>query len=693
MKNILNNAVSVIVVMIVLLLIIPLNPVLIDVLIILNIGISLIILLISMNIKESLEFSIFPSLLLITTLYRIGINISTTRSILTRAGGAGSIIKAMGDFVLQGNAVVGVVIFLIIVLVQFLVITKGAERVAEVAARFTLDAMPGKQMAIDADLGSGLITEAEAKEKRHKIQKEADFYGSMDGATKIVKGDATMSLVITAINFIGGCVIGMVQGGMEFNEVLQVYTIATIGDGLVSQIPSLLISTATGMIVTRAVSEDSLNMDVTRQFTAQPKSIMLGGGVLAILLVVPGMPKIQLAIISLGLMLGGWQLVRKMEEMAIPLSAPGMGGPGGMSDEELEQMQAEEEENFKDINSVYGLINVEPIEMEFGYSLIPLVDEASGGKMIDRIVIFRRQYAQEMGLVIPSIRLRDSSSLNTNQYVIKIKGEEVAKGEILVDYYLALEPPNPEKELDGIETIEPAYGIPSKWITVDKKEMAEIYGYTVIDPLSVMLTHLSETVKKHAHELLNRQEVVRLVDNMRKQTPELVDELIPAVISYGNFQKILTNLLKEGIPIKDLETIMETIIDSAMTVKDLESITENIRVALKRTITRKFCEGGSMKVVTLDAELEKNIITSMTNGEHGMYLALSPDVMQNVITQLSEEVKKFHEIAQVPIVLTSQVVRVHFYHLVEQFFPDMYVLSFNEINNNIQIQAIGNVTL
>ena len=536
MKNILNNAVSVIVVMIVLLLIIPLNPVLIDVLIILNIGISLIILLISMNIKESLEFSIFPSLLLITTLYRIGINISTTRSILTRAGGAGSIIKAMGDFVLQGNAVVGVVIFLIIVLVQFLVITKGAERVAEVAARFTLDAMPGKQMAIDADLGSGLITEGEAKEKRHKIQKEADFYGSMDGATKIVKGDATMSLVITAINFIGGCVIGMVQGGMEFNEVLQVYTIATIGDGLVSQIPSLLISTATGMIVTRAVSEDSLNMDVTRQFTAQPKSIMLGGAVLAILLVVPGMPKIQLGIISLGLMLGGWQLVRKMEELAVPLSTAGVGGPGGMSDEEIEQMQAEEEENFKDINSVYGLISVEPIEMEFGYSLIPLVDEASGGKMIDRIVIFRRQYAQEMGLVIPSIRLRDSSSLNTNQYVIKIKGEEVAKGEILVDYYLALEPPNPEKELDGIETIEPAYGIPSKWITVDKKEMAEIYGYTVIDPLSVMLTHLSETVKKHAHELLNRQEVVRLVDNMRKQTPELVEELIPAVISYGNFR-------------------------------------------------------------------------------------------------------------------------------------------------------------
>ena len=687
MKKILNSSVSLIVVMIVLLLIIPLNTFFLDVMIILNISVSMIVLLISMNIKEPLDFSIFPSMLLITTLFRIGINISSTRSILGNSGTAGAVIKSMGDFVLQGNVVVGVIIFLIIVLVQFLVITKGAERVSEVAARFTLDAMPGKQMAIDADLGSGLITEEEAKERRHKIQKEADFYGSMDGATKIVKGDAIMSLIITATNFIGGCVIGMVQGGMEFTEVLSVYSIATVGDGLVSQIPSLLISTATGMIVTRAVAEDSLNMDVTKQFMAQPRAIMMTGGVLAILLAVPGMPKFQLAVVSLILMLGGWQISRRMEEMGTPEGQAAMGLAEG------EDVQVSEEESFKDINSVYSLITVEPIEMEFGYSLIPLVDEESGGRMIDRIVIFRRQYAQEMGLVIPSIRLRDSSSLNTNQYVIKIKGEEVAKGEILVDYYLALEPPNPEKELDGIDTIEPAYGIPSKWITVDKKEMAEIYGYTVIDPLSVMLTHLSETVKKHAHELLNRQEVVRLVDNMKQQSPELVEELIPALISYGSFQKILTNLLKEGIPIKDMETIMETIVDSSMTVKDIETITENIRVALKRTITRKFCEGGSMKVVTLDAELEKNIITSLTTGEHGLYLALAPDVMQNVITQLSDEVKKFHDFGQSPLILTSQVVRVHFYHLIEQFFPDVYVLSFNEISNNIQIQAIGNITL
>ena len=689
MKKLLNNAVAVIVVMIVLLLIIPLNPFVLDVFIILNISISLIILLISMNIKEPLEFSIFPSMLLITTLFRIGINISSTRNILGNSGTAGAVIKAMGDFVLQGNVVVGFIIFIIIVLVQFLVITKGAERVAEVAARFTLDAMPGKQMAIDADLSTGLIDEQQAKERRYKIQKEADFYGAMDGATKIVKGDAVMSLIITAVNFFGGMIIGMVQGGMSFSEVLSVYSIATVGDGLVSQIPALLISTATGMVVTRSVSEGSLNEDASKQFLAQPKAIMITGAALAVMLVIPGMPKIQFGVVSLGLMLGGYMLTKRMEEAA----------SASRKAEEMEeamsqqQQMVSEEEAFKDISNVYDLIQVEPIEMEFGYSLIPLVDEGSGGKMINRIVIFRRQYAQEMGFVIPSIRLRDSSSLNTNQYVIKIRGEEVAKGEILVDYYLALEPPNPEKEIEGIDTIEPAYGIPSKWITVDKKEMAEIYGYTVIDPLSVMLTHLSETIKQHSYELLNRQEVVKLVDNMKKKSPELIEELIPTTISYGNFQKILTNLLKEGIPIKDMETIMETIIDASMAVKDLDSVTEHIRMALKRTITRKFCEGGSMKVITLDADLEKNIITSLTAGDQGMYLALSPDVMQTVITKLGEEIKKFNGFSQPPVVLTSQVVRVHVHHLIEQFYPNFYVLSFNEINNNIQIQAVGNIAV
>lgn len=686
MKKILNNAVVIFVVSIVLLLIIPLSPFLLDIMITINISVSLIILLITMKIREPLEFSIFPSLLLITTLFRLGINISSTRNILTNQGEAGQVIQAFGDFVLQGNVVVGFIIFIIIVLVQFIVITKGAERVAEVAARFTLDAMPGKQMAIDADLSSGLITEQQAKERRYKIQKEADFYGAMDGATKIVKGDAIMSLIITAINFIGGTIIGMVQSSLSFSEVLSLYSISTVGDGLVSQIPALLISTATGMIVTRAVSEGSLNEDVSKQFIAQPQAIMITGGIMAILTMVPGMPKIQMGALAGGLLIGGYHLMKKVKEMPQEV----------ILEEQTDALpipEQEEEEYYKDINNVYSLIGVDPIEMEFGYSLIPLVDESSGGKMMNRIVIFRRQYAQEMGFVIPSIRLRDSSSLNTNQYMIKIKGEEVAKGEILVDYYLALEPPNVIGEIEGIETIEPAYGIPSKWITVENKEMAEIYGYTVIDPLSVMLTHLSETIKKHAYELISRQEVIQLIENVKSNFPELVEEVFPEVISYANFQKLLTNLLKEGVPIKDMETILETIVDAMTVTRDLDSITEHIRVALKRTITRKFCESGQMKVITLDTELEKVVVSSLNKSDQGVYLALSPDVMQSVIMQLGEELKKFNELSQLPIILTSQVVRTYFYRMIEQFYPGTYVLSFHEIANNVQIQAIGNITL
>jgi flagellar biosynthesis protein FlhA len=686
MKKIMNNAIVIFVVAIVLLLIIPLNPFLLDTMIILNISISLIVLVVSMKIKEPLEFSIFPSLLLITTLFRLGINVSSTRNILTNKGAAGQVIRAFGDFVLQGNVIVGFVIFLIIVLVQFIVITKGAERVAEVAARFTLDAMPGKQMAIDADLSTGLITEQQAKGRRYKIQKEADFYGAMDGATKIVKGDAIMSLIITAINFIGGSVIGMVQSNMTFTEVLSVYSLATVGDGLVSQIPALLISTATGMIVTRSVSEGSLNEDVSEQFKAQPQAIMITGGFMLILMMIPGMPKIQMGILAVIFLIGGYRIMQRVQKI-----------PEELLEEENASEQAvgqvDETEYYKDINNIYALIGVDPVEMEFGYSLIPLIDEASGGKMINRIVIFRRQYAQEMGFVIPSIRLKDSASLNTNQYVIKIKGEEVTKGEILVDYYLALEPQAPSGEVEGIETIEPAYGIPSKWITPENKEIAEIYGYTVIDPLSVMLTHLSETVKRHAHELLNRQEVLQLTENVKKHAPELIEEVFPKIISYGKFQKILRTLLKEGVPIKDMETILETIADSAATVRDSETVIENIRAALKRTITRKFCKDGQMKVITLEADLEKTIIASLSKNDQGVYLALSPDIMQLVITQLGEKIKIFNDLAQDPVILTSQVVRVYFYRLIEQFYPSVYVLSFNEISNNIQIQAVGNITL
>lgn len=688
MKRILNSAISLMVVVIVLFLVIPLPTFMLDVLIIINISLSIMILMITMNIGEALEFSIFPSLLLITTLFRLGLNVSSTRLILSNGGNAGVVIKSFGQLITQGNIVIGVLIFLIIVLVQFIVITKGAERVSEVAARFTLDAMPGKQMAIDADLSSGLIDEKEARLRRYKIQKEADFYGAMDGATKIVKGDAVMSLIITVINFAAGLIIGIVQGGGDFATVLNVYSIATIGDGLVSQLPALMISTATGMIVTRSVSDGSLNTDVVGQFKAQPRAILSTGVILVLLGFIPGSPTVPLVLVGSALGAGGYVGSKRMEqkkqaEEAAPEELPAP----------TEAQAPSEADYFKDINNVYSLLAIEPIEMEFGYSLIPLVDEHSGGKLISRIVIFRRQYAQDMGFVIPSIRLHDGASLGTNQYVIKIRGEQVASGEILVDYYLALEPASPGGEIDGIETVEPAYGIPSRWILPDNKEMAEIYGYTVISPLTVMLTHLSEIIKSHAHELLNRSETMQLVENLKKTEPELVNDAIPNVVTYANLEKILRSLLREGIPIKDLSTILETIVDAGSTTRDMDMITEQVRGALSRTITRKFCQNGQLRVVTLDADVETKILAALTKNDHGVYLALSPDIMQQIIAQLGELRKKFNELSQTPILLTSQVIRVYVSRMVSQFYPDMYVLSFNEITSNVQIQAIGNVSL
>lgn len=690
MKRLFDNMISVFVVVIVLFLLIPLPPFLLDVFFIINISLALIILLITMNIHEPLEFSIFPSLLLITTLFRLGLNVSSTRLILSNGGEAGQVIKVFGEFVIQGNVVIGVIIFLIIVLMQFIVITKGAERVAEVAARFTLDSMPGKQMAIDADLSSGLINEQEAKLRRYKVQREADFYGAMDGATKIVKGDAIMSIIITSINFIAGSIIGIVQSGMELSEVLSVYSIATIGDGLVSQLPALMISTATGMIVTRAVSEGSLNNDVIKQFLAQPQSLMIAGLILAVFAIFPGTPHIQLILIAAALILISRRVAHQME--ALQKQKEELPAAQEAARKQAEAQQTEMD-YYKDVNNIYSLINVEPIEMEFGYSLIPLVDESRGGKLISRIVIFRRQYAQDMGFVVPSIRLRDASMLGTNQYVIKIKGEEVASGEILLDYYLALEPANPAGEIDGIETIEPAYGIPSRWILPENKEMAEIYGYTVIDPLSVMLTHLSETVKKHTYELLNRAETIQLVENLKRSAPQLVEEAFPNVVSYAMLEKILCNLLKEGIPIKDMGTIVETTVDALAITHDVDLITESVRAQLKRTITHRFCEDGRLSVITLDAEVEKKIVASLTKNEQGVYLALGPDLMQKLLSQLNEHIKKFSELSQKPILLTSHIIRIYLSRLLEQFYPDLTVLSFNEVITSVQIQALGNITL
>ena len=679
-----DNAISLGVVIIVLFLIIPIRTELLDFLLIINIGLSIMILMITMNISETLEFSIFPSLLLVTTLFRLGLNVSSTRAILYK-GYAGEVIQNFGNLITGGNIVVGVVIFLIIVLVQFIVITKGAERVAEVAARFTLDAMPGKQMAIDADLSSGLIDEQTARLRRGKIQKEADFYGAMDGATKIVKGDAVMSLLITLINFVGGVIIGMVMGGGDFSTVLQKYSIVTIGDGLVSQLPALMISTATGMIVTRSVSEGSLNKDVVAQFKAQPRAILTTGIILIFLALIPNTPHLALFAGGGALIAGGWAIERRMKQEAAEAAVAEEQKPA-------EETAPGESDYYKDINNVYSLLTVEPIEMEFGYSLIPLVDENRGGKLINRIVIFRRQYAQDMGFVIPSIRLHDASSLGTNQYVIRIRGEEVARGEILVDYYLALEPSNPLGEIDGIETVEPAYGIPSRWILPEKKEMAEIYGYNVIDPLSVMLTHLSETVKRYAYELLNRAETMQLVENLKRTSPELVEEVVPNVVSYATLEKVLRSLLKEGVPIRDLGIILETLADALGQNRDIDAATEQVRGVLARTITRRFCEDGQLRVVTLDAEVERKIISSLTRSEQGVYLALGSDLMQQIITQVADYVRKFNELSQPPILLVSQVIRGYFSRMITQFYPNVYVLSFNEVTSSVQIQAIGNIT-
>ena len=685
MKSILNNSISLFIIAIIVMIIIPLTPFLLDLMFIINIALSILILLTTMYIKEALEFSVFPSLLLITTLFRLSLNVSSTRLILTKGGNAGAVIATFGNFVLQGNAVVGFIIFLIIVLVQFIVITKGAERVAEVTARFTLDAMPGKQMAIDADLSSGIITENEAKRRRNNVQREADFYGAMDGATKFVKGDAVMSIIITLINFVGGIIIGMVQGGSTFTEVLQTYSIATVGDGLVSQIPALLISTATSMIVTRAASESSLNVDLTNQIKSQPTVLIISGIVILLMAAIPGFPKPQVIVFSAVLILLGARLSKTNASYNVDESEQIRG--------ELTGEPVSEDEYFRNIDNIYELIQTDPVEMEVGYSLIPLVDEFSGGNFIDRVVMFRRQFAQEIGMVIPSVRLRDNGYLNPNEYVIKLKGEEVARGEILVEYYLALDPGNLTGEVDGIETIEPAYGIPSKWITKDKKELAEIYGYTVIDPLSVLITHLSEVIKEHAHELLSRQDLNQLLNNVKKTNELLVEEVVPGIVSHGNLQKILGNLLKEGIPIKDLETILETISDYGTSVKDTEMLTEYVRQSLKRTITRKWSESGQMKVITLSTDVEKLIINSIGKNDKGSYLSIDPDLMQKLVSQLIEEISKLKGEMSVPVILTSPFVRVYFRKLMDQFYPKAVVLSFNEIDNSVQIQALGNIAI
>lgn len=571
---------------------------------------------------------------------------------------------------------------MIIVLVQFIVITKGSERVAEVAARFTLDAMPGKQMAIDADLNSGLIDEQQARERRSKIQREADFFGSMDGATKFVKGDAIISIIITFVNLLGGIVVGMMNGQGSISEIMQIYTTSTIGDGLVSQVPALLISVATGMIVTRSASENSLSEDLTKQFLNQPKVLMTAGGASACLCLIPGFPIPQILMVSAALTGGGYYLLRKQQSIVEET--------GG---EMVEAEVTSEASYYKNIENVYGLLNVEPIEMEFGYSLIPLADESNGGSFIDRVVMFRKQLALDMGVVVPSVRIKDSGQLNPNQYSILLKGEEVARGDVLMDHYLALPPGGEADDIPGIDTVDPAFHIPAKWISADKKIRAELAGYTLIDPTSVVITHLSEVVKEHLHELLTRQEVNNLLETLKKTNAGLVDEAIPGVFTVGELQKVLAALLREGIPIRDLETIVEVLCDYARQIKDTDMLTEYVRQALKRTISHRFSEAGQMKVLSLDDSIESMIMNSVKKMDTGSYLALDPVTIQGIVAAATAEINKIKDLVNVPIILTSPVVRVYFKKLIDQFYPNVTVVSFSEIDNNIQIQALGNIAL
>ena len=686
MKNILNNSVTVFVILAIFLIIIPLPTWLLDMMFVVNIALSLVILLFTMYIKEPLEFSIFPSLLLITTIFRLGLNISSTRLILMHQGNAGQIVKSFGQFVMGGNAVIGFIVFILITVVQMLVVTKGAERVAEVTARFTLDAMPGKQMAIDADLNSGIITEDEAKIRRQKIQRESDFFGAMDGASKFVKGDATFSIVAAIVNLLGGAVMGLVFDGMEFMEVLSVYSLATVGDGLCSQVPALLISTSMGMIVTRSASEDTLNSDILNQMRAQPMVMLIAGGVMIIMMLIPGFPKPQLLVLGTALIVLGVMLLRTQKEAAVQTDA-------AAQEMEANREALSEMEYYKDIDNVYKLLNVEPIEMEFGYSLIPLADENSGGTLIERVVIFRKQFAMDMGMVFPSVRMTDNQHINPNQYVIKIKGEVVAQAEILMDHYLALDSGSVTREVDGIDTVEPAFNIPAKWISEQNKLRAEIAGYTLIDPTSVIITHLSEIIKNYSHELLSRQDVKTMLDKLKQTNPTIVEDIVPSVVSPAYLQKVLCLLLKESVPIRDLQTILETIADNQHNMKDVDITTEYVRQALKRTITRRFSDGGQIRVLTLDTETENKIVASVKKSEQGSYLAMDPQTIQELIASLNEQIDKVKDVVPVPIVLTSPIVRIYFKKLIDQFIPNVTVLSFSEIDNSVQIQAVGNVTI
>ena len=665
------------VVMIVMMMIIPLPPFLLDLLLALNITLSLTIVMISIYNVEPLQFSVFPSLLLVTTLFRLALNVSATRLILLQ-GYAGEVILAFGSFVVGGNAVVGFIVFIILILIQFIVITKGAERVAEVAARFTLDAMPGKQMAIDADLNAGLINDNEARTRRRNIQREADFYGAMDGASKFVKGDAIAAIVIIVVNILGGFIIGMVQRDMSILQALQTYTLLTVGEGLVNQIPALLVSTATGLVVTRAASENNLGHDIAAQLLAYPRVFFLVAAVLAVLSAVPGLPGIPFLSIAI-LIAGLGYILQKTAKTA--------------QETAVTQQEEKELEEVRKPENIVSLLQVDPIELEIGYSLIPLVDVAQGGNLLDRVVMIRRQCALEMGIVVPTIRIRDNIQLKPNAYVIKIKGIEVAKGELLLDHFLAMNPGMVTEEIPGEETMEPAFGLPALWIHEAYRERAELSGYTVVDPISVLATHLTEVVKGHCDELLGRQDVQTLIDSVKQDHPAVVSELVPAMLSVGDIQKVLVCLLKERVSVRDLVSIMETLADTATFTKDPEVLAEYVRRTLSRNISRQYIQNNTLTCITLDPQTENQIVSGVQHSDRGSFVNLDPGSMQQFINSLSNEIQKLTATGFHPVLLTSPASRLYVRKLTERIAPNLVILSFAELENQIEVQSVGMVKI
>ena len=665
------------IVTIVIMMIIPLPTLLLDLLLCMNITLALVVVMCAIYNVEALDLSVFPSLLLITTLFRLALNVSSTRLILLE-GYAGEVITSFGNFVVGGNAVVGFIIFVIFIISQFMVITKGAERVAEVSARFTLDAMPGKQMAIDADLNQGAITDAEASVRRTKIQREADFYGAMDGASKFVKGDAIAAIIIIVINITGGFIIGMVQRNMSVTQALQNYTLLTVGEGLVNQIPALLISTATGIIVTRAASESNLGYDLISQLGSKPRVFYIVCGVLLAMAIVPGLPGIPFSILAAACGFIGYSIAKgdkKVQETEV------------VKKTEISKKEATKPEN------IVSLLQVDPMELEIGYSLIPLVDTGQGGDLLERIVMIRRQCALELGLVVPTIRIRDNIQIKPNTYIIKLKGIEIAKGELLLDHFLAMNSGTVFEEIEGIETQEPAFGLPALWIPEASREQAELNGYTVVDAVSVLATHLTEVIKAHADEILGRQETQNLIDNAKKTNQSLVDEVVPDLMGVGDIEKVLANLLRERVSIRDMATILEVLADYAQATKDTEILTEYVRHALSRQITQQYTQNNQLTCITIDPAIENRIAGAVQRTERGSYVSMDPDTMQKILASLGKELQKLTDMGYQPIALTSPTVRVYFRKLVERSVPGIIVLSHAEIEQSVEIQIIGVVKI